>query len=270
MNNLNKNELKVKDLARDYVKVAKDEPYSELFWKLEKFKETHLVVVDDNDKPIGIISTKDFTRIMTDRLRRKRLAHIFASGLMTPNPITISGEEKLTNAVKIMLEKGISSLLVDIGDDKYKIITKRDFLKHPEILGDRKVETFMTTDPITVATGTKLTGAEMLMREKKISVLPVVEDGELVGHVDIRLISRRLVELFLEPEHKHPEKLLKEITLGDIMAKPLFITPNYSLKDLSHSLLRKEFKGTAIVTSEGNPRVIGVVTETDIAKLLLT
>jgi len=139
VNSLNKLDLKVKDLARDYVKVAKDEPYSELFWKLEKFKETHLVVVDDNDKPIGIISTKDFNRILTNRLRRRRLTHVFASGLMTPNPIVIDGEKSLVNAVEFMLEKGISSLIVDIGEEKYKIITKRDFLKHPELLGEHKV-----------------------------------------------------------------------------------------------------------------------------------
>jgi len=127
----------------------------------------------------------------------------------------------------------------------------------------------MTENPITAAVGTKLTGAEMTMREKKISILPVAEDGELVGHVDIRLLSRRLVELFLEPDHKHPEKLLKEITLGDIMAKPIIITPTTDLNDLTRSLLKKGFKGTAVITSEGNPRVIGVVTETDIAKLIL-
>ncbi len=268
VNNLDPNQVKVKEIAREYIKVAKDEQYSELFWKLDKFKDTHLVVVDDNDQPIGIISTKDFTRILTDRLRRKRLAHIFASGLMTPNPISISGEESVVNAVKIMLDKGISSLLVKI-DDKYKIITKRDFLKHTDLIVNKPLQEIMTENPITAAVGTKLTGAEMMMREKKISTLPVVDDGELVGHVDIRLISRKLVELFLEPEHKHPEKLLKEITLGDIMANPLFITPETDTHTLSKKLLKKEFKGTGIVTSEGNPRVIGVTTETDIAKLVL-
>lgn len=259
-------DLLVKDVARDFIKISKDEQYSEIFWKLEKYKDTHLVVVDE-EKPIGIISIKDFTRILTNRLRRRRLTHVFASGLMTPNPITIDGKTPLVEAAKIMLDKGISSLIVEL-DGKYKIVTKRDFLKKVDVLGKLKLEEIMTENPITVPSGTKITGAEMLMRERNISILPIVEDGILVGFVDIRLLSKYLVELFLEPEHKHPEKLLKEKTLQDVMIPPPLVTPEDTLTDFSNLLLKKGFKGVPIVTSEGNPRVIGVVTETDITKLV--
>ena len=259
-------DLKVKDLARDFIKVSKDEQYSEAFWKLDKSKDTHLVVVED-EKPIGIISVKDFTRVLTDRLRRKRLSHVFASGLMTPNPITIEGEKPLIEAPRIMLEKGISSLLVKIDEEDYKIVTKRDFLKTIDFIENRSVSLMMTNKPITVPTGTKITGAEKMMRDMKISTLPVVEDGILVGFVDVRLLSKYLVELFLNPKHKHPDKLLKEQTLEDIMISPPILTPEDTIYDASSLLLKRGYKGTPIVTSEKNRRVVGIVTETDVAKL---
>jgi len=264
--NLINDEIKAKDIARDPVKVGKDEQYSEVFWKLEKSKDTHLVVVED-DKPIGIISIKDFTRILTDRLRRKRLAHVFASGLMTTNLISVDGDVYLKDVARKMLEKGISSMLVRI-DDSYKIITKRDFLKNIDLIKEIKIKDIMTKEPITVPKGIKITGAEMLLREKKISILPVVEAGSLIGYVDVRILSKFLVELFLEPEHKHPEKLLRDLTLEEIMARPIYVTPEDSLHDIAKVLLKKGFKGTPIVTSENNPRVVGVVTETDVTKLI--
>ncbi|MGQ4890906.1 MAG: CBS domain-containing protein [Candidatus Njordarchaeia archaeon] len=259
-------DLKVKDLARDFIKVSKDEQYSEAFWKLEESKDTHLVVVE-NDKPIGIISIKDFTRILTDRLRRKRLSHVFASGLMTPNPITIDGEKPLIEAPKIMLEKGISSLLVKIDEENYKIITKRDFLKSVELLENKPVTQIMTNKPITAPSGTKITGAEKMMRDMNISILPIVEDGILVGFVDVRLISKYLVELFLDPKHKHPEKLLKEQTLEDVMIPPPIVTLEDTIYDVSFLLIKRGYKGTPIVTSDKNRRVIGIITETDITRL---
>ena len=257
--------LLAKDFARDFVRVGKDEQYSEIFWKLEKAKDTHLVVVED-DKPIGIISIKDFTRILTNRLRRKRLSHVFASGLMTPNPIIVEGNTPINEVANIMLSKNISSVIVKVSENSFKIITKRDFLKNIHLIREYSIEDLMTKKPITVPLGMKITGAEMLIREKNISVLPVVEKDVLRGYVDVRILSKFLVELFLEPQHRHPEKLLKTVTLEDIMKNPFFITPENELEEFANILLKKGYKGQPIVISEDNPRVIGVLTETDITK----
>ena len=61
----------------------------------------------------------------------------------------------------------------------------------------------MVTDPVTVGRDVLTSDAVRLMREKKVSCLPVVEGDRLIGMIterDLIVVSARLLENFLEQD----------------------------------------------------------------------
>lgn len=268
---MDNSQLKARDFARPFTHVSKDEMLPQAFWTLESTDDTHLVVTQD-DKPIGIISYKDFLRILTERARRKKLTRLYVSSIMTTTLITVDADTSITNTVKTMYDKGISSILVREDDSIVGIITKRDILRKTSNFdfASDPVERYMVRDPITVPLGLSITGAESLLRNKRISTLPIVEEGELVGYLDIHILARFMINMFLNPEHRHPEKVIQQTTIGEIMKGRFYVFPSTVIQDFCSEIVKRKFKGAPVVFSDANRRVVGIITETDIIRILST
>ncbi|MHA1615728.1 MAG: CBS domain-containing protein [Candidatus Njordarchaeales archaeon] len=261
--------LLVRDFVREYTKVDKDDLIPQAYWTLESRKDTHLVVTEE-DEPIGIVSYRDFLRVLTDRARRRHIAKLHVSSLMTEKLITIDETASIREACELMLQKNISSVLVTKGEKIVGIVTKRDILQKIDLLPPKTVRELMTPkdEVIVASSGTKITGAEQIMRENNISTLPIVSGDRLIGYIDIHILSRFLMDLFLDPKSRHPEKMLKEVTIGDIMKGPVYVLLEQSIQEFAKEVLRKHTKGAAVVLSEENMRLEGVITDTDITKYI--
>ena len=266
---MNESELLARDFMRPFTTVSKDEQLPQAFWTLESAGETHLVVVHD-DKPIGIISYKDFLRVLTNRARRGTVSHLYVSSIMTTRLHTVTPETPISEVAKKMLDKGISSMIVIGGEREKGIITKRDVLKHIQSLPLKsiKVGDVMNRHVITAPSGLSVTGAERLLQEKKISTLPIVEEGTLIGYLDVHILARFLIDLYLSSEQKHPDNIIRETTVGDIMKGLFYIFETDNLQTFAQKILRKRFKGAPVILSESNRKVIGIITETDIVRIL--
>jgi len=269
MRKMNSSSLLVKDFMRKYTMIDKDDLIPQAYWTLESRKDTHLVVTED-DRPVGIVSYRDFLRILTDRARRKHIAKLHVSSLMTEKLITISENATIKEACEIMLNKNISSILVTKDEEIIGIVTKRELLRKIDLLPQKAVRELMTPreELIVAPSGTKITGAEQIMRENNISTLPIVSGDKLVGYVDIHVLSRFLMRIFLDPKHRHPDKLIREITVGDIMKGPVYVLPEYPIKEFAKEVLRRKTKGAAVVLSPETMKLEGVITDTDIAKYI--
>ena len=93
---------------------------------------------------------------------------------------TVDPDLRLREAVKIMSEKGIGSLVI-IEDKKILgIITERDVLKNVNRL-DLKVEDIMSDKVITIDANESIDEAASLMNKYKIKRIPVTKKGILVG-----------------------------------------------------------------------------------------
>jgi CBS domain-containing protein len=71
------------------------------------------------------------------------------------------------------------------------------------------VRDIMRPDPLSVSPETTTVEAIRLMRENRLSCLPVVEDGKLVGLVteyDLIVVAGRLLETYLGPISRSPCK----------------------------------------------------------------
>ena len=98
---------------------------------------------------------------------------------MTPPPATITGETSVKEALGIVQEHKLRHLpVLDESGRLVGIVSEKDLLRAD---GDSQVEKVMTREVITVTEYTALEEAARIMADHRISSLPVMRDGKLVG-----------------------------------------------------------------------------------------
>ena len=138
---------------------------------------------------------------------------------MTSDPITISSSTTLPEAYWHMLENNIRRLLVVDKNLLVGIVTMDDLrgsfsseittiipLRFNEILSKMPVRQFMSKDPITIAPAANVIEAARKMLEHKISTLPVMDSGEVVGIITESDLFRILVDFCLSQEAERNKK----------------------------------------------------------------
>ena len=132
---------------------------------------------------------------------------------MTSDPITVSSSTTLPEAYWLMVENNIRRLLVVDKDRLVGIVTMDDLrgsfhteiiainpLKVNEILSEMPVRQLMSKDPITIAPTANVVEATRKMLEHKISTLPVMDSGKVVGIITESDLFRILVDILLSQE----------------------------------------------------------------------
>lgn len=121
--------------------------------------------------------------------------------------MSISPEASVFEAIKVMAENAIGSLLVMRDDTLIGIITERDYARKVIVKGrsseNTPVADIMTTDVITVSRGHTIKDCMTTMTERRIRHLPVVEDGRVIGLVSIG----DLVQAIISSQQEEIEQL---------------------------------------------------------------
>jgi CBS domain-containing protein len=114
--------------------------------------------------------------------------------VMVREVVTVDENVSIKEAVDIMNEFQIGSLIVLEKGKAKGIVTERDFLRRviaeAKDVVNTKVKEIMTTPLVVVEPGTDLEEAVKLMFEKKIKKLAVVDANKLVGIVTLTDIAR--------------------------------------------------------------------------------
>ncbi len=124
--------------------------------------------------------------------------------VMTSKVITISPDETLEDAAKLMIKHDIGGVVVEMKGEPVGIVTEKDFTiaiskgKNPL---STKVKDSMSSPLITIGPAQSILDAAHLMTKKKVRKLPVKDKGQLVGIItaeDIVKVAPREIELLLE------------------------------------------------------------------------
>jgi CBS domain-containing protein len=103
--------------------------------------------------------------------------------------ISIQPDASVLDAIKLMAEKGIGSLVVTEGDSLKGIVTERDYARKVIIKGRASDSTaiaeIMTTDVVTASSDQTVQQCMAIMTKIRCRHLPVVDDGHLVGMISI-------------------------------------------------------------------------------------
>ncbi|NIR39717.1 MAG: IMP dehydrogenase [Actinobacteria bacterium] len=103
---------------------------------------------------------------------------------MIVNPITITADMRLEQALELMRQNDISGLPVVEGDTPVGILTSRDVRFEKNLL--QPVSELMTKELVTVPPGVSQEKARETLHANRIEKLLVVEDGKLVGLITIK------------------------------------------------------------------------------------
>lgn len=103
--------------------------------------------------------------------------------------ISIAEDASVLEAITIMAERSIGSLLVMEGSTLKGIVTERDYARKVIVKGrsskSTKVKEIMTTDVYTAGVQQTVNHCMTIMTERRIRHLPVVENDEVLGIISI-------------------------------------------------------------------------------------
>lgn len=131
------------------------------------------------------------------------------------------------------------------------------------------VKDWMTTSVIMADTKTTMQDAITLMTDNNIGMLPVTDEGELVGVVTDRDIRRASPADTVRLDVRHIMYHLSRVELGSIMTPdPVTVPLDYTLEEAAEVLLKKRISGCPVVDAGG--QVIGVITKNDIFRAIIS
>ncbi len=121
--------------------------------------------------------------------------------------ISIAPDASVFDAIKLMADKGVGSLVVLEGGDLKGIVTERDYARKVIIKGrsseSTAVDEIMTADVTTATVDQTVNQCMELMTEKRIRHLPVVADMTVVGMISMR----DLVQAIISDQQEEIEQL---------------------------------------------------------------
>lgn len=132
----------------------------------------------------------------------------------------------------------------------------------------RTVRDWMTTNPITIHPQQTLPQAYTLMKNHNVRRLPVVEEDRLIGIVtfgDIREAQPSDASALSSHEASY---LVELMSIDSIMTPdPFTIQADEPISEAARQMLEHKIGGIPVVDAEGN--LIGIITETDICRVVL-
>ena len=110
----------------------------------------------------------------------------------------IAPDEPVLEAIQMMADRSIGAVLVMRGKELVGILSERDYARKVILRGRSSAEThvweIMSSPVTTVSCDDTVNTCMMLMTEKRIRHLPVVNGGEVVGVLSIGDLVKSVIE----------------------------------------------------------------------------
>jgi CBS domain-containing protein len=120
---------------------------------------------------------------------------------------SISPDDIVYDALKLMAEKNVGALVVLDGDRLAGLISERDYARKivlkDKLSRETKVKEIMTTDVLTVPPAMDLDECMELITEKRMRHLPVVEKDQVLGIISIGDIVKGIID--------HKESVIEQL-----------------------------------------------------------
>ncbi|MHA1238486.1 MAG: CBS domain-containing protein [Candidatus Odinarchaeia archaeon] len=280
--------LKIQEIMSTPVFVAQpNDTLSRVRNLMLKHDVGRIVVVNEMQQPIGIVTHEDFVRYISQSSpiwRRRPIDQVFIKNIMNTQLIKISSKDEIYKAAEIMIEHGISGIPVTDNNRLAGIITKTDIVKiFPKLYrGKAKVREFMSCPAITVERQNTLSQVLDIMSENRISRVVVVENGKPIGiltNKDLAFVKSGEAETRVKEgalKVRQPFTILKTrsrpvrpsiLVVEDIMTEnPITIEADEDLSNAAETMIEKDIGGLPVTSQD---ELVGVITKRDILKSIV-
>jgi len=241
---------------------------------------SRLVVVDENLKPIGILTETDMAAALLNESVRESprpIDGILVSEIMVSPIVFIGPKAYLKTAAMLMIKGGFSSLPVIDGEgDLIGIITKTDIVRaySEHYSGVYRVGEIMSSPVITVNPLHSVYRVGKIFEKYKISRVVVLDGGKPIGIITktdltFRLFSHKSTKIKFEDESRRSIKVLRVPVALDVMTpNPITIGVDEDAVKAAEIMLDNGISGLPVVNSSGS--LVGIITKTDVVKAVAT
>jgi CBS domain-containing protein len=244
---------------------------------------SRIVVVDENGKPVGMVTEKDITRKLKGngpKWKSRPIDKISIRRIMSSDPITASPKDEIHTAIELLIKNNIGSIPVVDEEGIAGIITKTDLMKvyTQKLNGKWKVSDLMTSDVISVNENHSIAHVISTMESNNIGKIIVIRDNEPVGIITHENISFAQIE---DPEtgvsvekiyfirnsdgkSKKNVRMVSMMTAGDIMRNHLVkISLDEDAAKAADMMIENNISGLPVVDGD---LLVGVITKTDLIR----
>ena len=261
--------MQIKNLmSTSLITIDKDQSLSDALKLLRKNKISRLPVLN-NKELVGIVSERDIAKKLgSSKYESMPASRLHVSSVMVKDIISVPQSMRLAEVANIMLENGIGSVPVMEDDKMVGIVSKADFITLAIDGEYEKICTkeIMTKDVISVSPSERLVHARRVSIDNKVGRLPVMDDEELVGMITSKDLMRAFIDFRKNVPEKYQKSQIKEVLIEYIMStNPRVVTKDTPLSEVSKIMMETGFNGLPVVE---NDKVIGIITQTDILRLI--
>ncbi len=242
---------------------------------------SRVVVVNNDGKPVGMVTEKDLTRKLKGngpKWKSRPIDKISVRRIMSTDPITASPNDEIHTAIELLIKNNVGSIPIVDDDGLAGIITKTDLMKvyTDKLKGRWKVSDLMTSDVITVNENHSIAHVINTMEKNKIGKIVVIRDNEPVGIITHENISFAHVEdpetgvsvekiyfiRNLEGKSKRNVRMVSMMTAGDIMQNHIVkISGDEDAANAADMMVKNDISGLPVVDGDS---LVGVITKTDL------
>jgi len=261
--------MQIKNLmSTTLITIDKDQNLSDALKLLRKNKISRLPVLN-NKQLVGIISERDIAKKLgSSKYESMPASRLHVSSVMVKDVISVPQTMLLDEVAKIMLDNGIGSVPVMNDDKMVGIVSKADFVtlavegEYEKIL----VKDLMTKDVAFVNPSERLVHARRVILDTKVGRLPVIEEDKLVGMITSKDLMRAFIDFRKHVPEKYQKSQIKDVLVEDIMSRnPTYATRDMPISEVAEVMISTGFNGLPVIDSS---RVVGIITQTDILKLI--
>lgn len=253
---------------------------------LLRHKLKRLVVLDSQQKPVGIITEKDIAKTVY-ALGSKPIKSVKVGGFMSKNLITVKKTSTIYDCAKLMKNKKISSIIILEDSGVFAgLVTKTDLssIFLTQATSPLKISKIMTRRVITAMPGDSLLYVESLLINNRISRIVIERNKKPVGIITFRdFVPAKLphwIAQSADPQEVEKYKLsfgpnefqvnqmshLLHFKAVDIMSSnPITVDANEDVSVAVLLMIRNGISGIPVVR---NSKLVGIITKSDIVKAI--
>ena len=238
--------------------------------QMDKAKTDRVMLVEDK-KIRGILTLRDVIfKLGTVRTKSASISALHASSFMSEPVHHLPPGETLLRAAKVMVDNRFTSVPVTSDGEPLGLVSRWELarlLAESTEAVDVSVRDYMRVPPVSVGLQTRILHVRQLIFQHDLSVIPVMEEGQLVGVIGVDEVATIFIKYYElargEPKRTTP---LKYVIVADaIRLRPPRVTPDASLAEAAQKMLDYRYRAV-VVEDMGKP--VGIITGYELAKAL--